>query len=378
MRQLHCFFVSMYLLLMIKYLFSHKIIEMGKHCFWALVVVIVMSGCSGNKIENVSIAGHIKGLGNDTIYVYGVDEFYNFVDTIYAKEDKFFYTIQADTAGKIILFFNETQAYPVFFNKKDKIIIEGDIEQLNMPTVKGNLANEKFGAFLRNVESIENLSKEVLEEKIDSFVHRNQSSPISVYLLDAYLIKEWQPNYKKIKQIIGTMTDKLQNDPSVERLKTYINLLEKTKKEEIIPSFSIPDINGEKISYATLNSKYIFIYFWASWDEESRLTHAKLRKINHTYAKYQKEKKKGEKKEFAIVGISLDVDKKNWKQAIKKDTLTWKQVCDLGGWNSNTAQQYAVEKLPATILVNSAGKVMERDIEWDSLSVRLSNLLKEK
>jgi peroxiredoxin len=247
-----------------------------------------------------------------------------------------------------------------------------------MPIVKGNLANEKLGTFLRNLGNIENLSKEAWEEKIDSFVHKNQSSPVSIYLLDTYLIREQQPNYKKIKQLIGTMTGKLQNDPSVERLKTYINLLEKTKKEEIIPSISIPDINGEKISYATLNSKYIFIYFWASWDEESRLTHAKLRKINHTYAKYQKEKKKGEKKEFAIVGISLDVDKKNWKQAIKKDTLTWKQVCDLGGWNSNTAQQYAVEKLPATILVNSAGKVMERDIEWDSLSVRLSNLLKEK
>ncbi|KAA6350413.1 Thiol-disulfide oxidoreductase ResA [termite gut metagenome] len=351
---------------------------MGKYCFWALIMVIVMSGCTSNKIENVSITGHIKGLGNDTIDVYGVDEFYNFVDTIYVKNDKFFYTLQADTAGKIMLLFNETQAYPVFFNKQDKIIIEGDAEQLSTPTVKGNLANKELGAFLRNLQNIKELSKQALEEKIDSFVHKNQSSPVSVYLLDTYLTREWQPNYEKIKQLIGIMTGKLQDDPYVEQLKTYINQLEKTKKEEIIPSFSIPDIKGEKISYATLDSKYILIYFWASWDEESRLTHAKLRKVNRTYAKYRKEKKKGEKKEFAMVGISLDVDKENWKQAIKKDTLIWTQVCDLGGWSSNAAQQYAIEKLPANILVNSAGRVIERNMEWDSLSVKLSNLLKEK
>jgi peroxiredoxin len=363
---------------MTKYLFSHKIIEMGKYCFGVLVVIITISGCNSNKIENVSITGHIKGLGNDTIYVYGVDEFYNFVDTLYAKDDKFFYAIPADTAGKIMLFFNETQAYPVFFNKKDKIIIEGDTKQLNMPTVKGNLANEELRAFVRNVESIEPLAEQVLEEKIDSFVHRNQSSPVSVYLLDTYLIRKWQPNYKKIKQLIGTMTGKLQDDPYVERLKDHINQVEKAKKGEIIPSFSLPDINGEKISYATLNSTYIFIYFWASWDEESRLTYTKLRKVNRTYAQYRKEKKNEEKKELAIVGISLDVDKENWQQAIKKDTLVGKQVCDLGGWHSNAVQQYAVEKLPANILVNSAGKVIERDMEWDSLSVKLSFLLKEK
>ncbi|KAA6350415.1 hypothetical protein EZS27_002260, partial [termite gut metagenome] len=42
------------------------------------------------------------------------------------------------------LLFNETQAYPVFFNKQDKIIIEGDAEQLSTPTVKGNLANKEL------------------------------------------------------------------------------------------------------------------------------------------------------------------------------------------------------------------------------------------
>ncbi|KAA6343379.1 Thiol-disulfide oxidoreductase ResA [termite gut metagenome] len=351
---------------------------MGKYCFGMLLGVIVMSGCNSNKIENVSITGHIKGLGNDTIYVYGVNGFYNFIDSIYVKEDKFFYTLQTDTAGKITLFFNETQAYPIFFNKKDKILIEGDTEHLNMPTVKGNPTNEELGAFLRKVQNIEELSKNTLEEKIDSFVHKNQSSPASVYLLDTYLTREWQPNDKKIKQIIGAMTAKLQDDPYVERLKTYVNQLEKTKKEEMIPSFSIPDANGKKISYATLDSKYILIYFWASWDEESRLTHEKLRKVNQAYAKYRKEEKKGEKKELAIVGISLDVDKESWKRAIKKDTLAGKQVCDLGGWNSNVVQQYAVEKLPVNILVNSAGKVIERDMEWDSLSVKLSNLGKEK
>ncbi|KAA6310960.1 Thiol-disulfide oxidoreductase ResA, partial [termite gut metagenome] len=71
-------------------------------------------------------------------------------------------------------------------------------------------------------------------------------------------------------------------------------------------------------------------------------------------------------------------DKNSWKQIVKKDTLTWTQVCDLSGWNSNIVKQYAVRELPANILINSKGKVIAQNIGRDSLSVRLPKLLEEK
>lgn len=35
-----------------------------------------------------------------------------------------------------------------------------------------------------------------------------------------------------------------------------------------------------------------------------------------------------------MLGISLDIDREAWETAIKKDTLSWDQVCDFTGLSS--------------------------------------------
>ncbi|KAA6310384.1 Thiol-disulfide oxidoreductase ResA, partial [termite gut metagenome] len=273
------------------------------------------------------------------------------MDTIYVKDDKFSYTIQADTINQITLLLNNRQTYPVFFDKKDKITIEGDTSHLETPIIMGNPTNEKLTAFLQELEGIEEISKKKLEEKVDSFIHRNQTSPISVYLLDTYFVKKAQPDYARIKQLIEAMSGELRDRPYMEKLMEFVEQAEKAEPEKVIPSFNLLDIKDKKVSYTTLDSKYILIHFWASWDDKSRQANAELRKINRIYTKKEKRgiKKKDDKKELSIVGVSLDVDKNSWKQIVKKDTLTWTQVCDLSGWNSNIVKQYAVRELPANI-----------------------------
>ncbi|KAA6327078.1 Thiol-disulfide oxidoreductase ResA [termite gut metagenome] len=349
--------------------------------FLLLFVVICLFGCNNNKTECVSITGNIKGLGDDTIYVYGVDEFFNFMDTIYVKDDKFAYTIQADTTDQIILLLNNRHIiYPVFFDKEGKITIEGDTSHLEMPIIMGNPANENLTVFLQKLENIEELSEKELEEKVDSFIHKNQASPASVYLLDTYFVEKAQPDYTRIKQLIEAMSGKLRDKPYMEGLMAFVEQTEQAEPEKVIPSFNTLDINDKKVSYTTLDSKYILIHFWASWDDKSRQANAELRKINRIYTKKERRriKKKEDKRELSILGISLDVEKESWKQTVKKDTLTWTQVCDLSGWNSNIIKQYAVREFPANILINSTGKVIARNIERDSLSVRLPKLLEER
>jgi hypothetical protein len=45
---------------------------------------------------------------------------------------------------------------------------------------------------------------------------------------------------------------------------------------------------------------------------------------------YKKEQKN---RNFALLGVSLDLDKKKWQETIKADTLKWEQVCDFSGWS---------------------------------------------
>lgn len=351
---------------------------MRNYCF-LLFTVIGLFGCK-NNVESVSVTGEIKGLGNDTVYLYGVDELADLTDTIYAKNDRFSYTIQVDAASQIILLFNNAQTYPVFFDKGDKITVKGDVERLHLLKVKGNSSNEKLTDFLEVLDSISPYENGI-EEKVDSFIRVNFTLPVSVYLLDNYFVQKESPDYAKIKELIDVMTGDLQDKPYIEALKETADYMEKAALNKSVSSFNIPGIDGKKISRSSFTSKHILVSFWASWEDESKTANAELRKVNRMYKEIEKKRKakkkkaKDEKEELSILSISLDTDRGIWKQVIKQDTLSWTQVCDTAGWNSEVVKQFAVHKIPANILINSYGKIIARDIAWDSLTVKLPELL---
>ena len=94
---------------------------------------------------------------------------------------------------------------------------------------------------------------------------------------------------------------------------------------------------------------------------------AELKRLNKEYKK---------NKNFAMLGISLDIDREAWEPAIKKDTLSWDQVCDFTGLSSETAKQYAILTLPTNILLSPTGKILARDIQGEALTDKLKELLK--
>ena len=69
---------------------------MKKVCLLYLLL-IGLSACGGKKTDSISLSGEIKGLGNDTIYLYGADRMYDRMDTLIAEKDKF--SAEADTVG---------------------------------------------------------------------------------------------------------------------------------------------------------------------------------------------------------------------------------------------------------------------------------------
>ena len=79
-----------------------------------------------------------------------------------------------------------------------------------------------------------------------------------------------------------------------------------------------------------------------------------------------------------MLGISVNMDRNNWKDAIKADTWNWEQVCDFMGWDNTAAQQYGVYTIPYNILLGTDGKVLERDIKGEELTNKLEELLKEE
>ena len=82
------------------------------------------------------------------------------------------------------------------------------------------------------------------------------------------------------------------------------------------------------------------------------------------------------KKGFGIIGVSLDESAEDWKKAIKDLNITWPQMSDLKGWQSEGAALYGVRAIPATVLIDQQGNIVARDLRGDQLMSKLGELMK--
>lgn len=342
---------------------------MKKNCI-LILIAICLFGCGKTVQKEVSITGEIKGLGTDTLYLYGMDEICDRIDTIFVKNDKFSYSSPIDTITSAFLLIRNQTEYPIFLDKGNKIKIKGDISNPEALTIDGNKYNQEFTVFQKELNELDTLSEQVLEQKAEEFIKQHHSSFVSLYLLDKYFVQKDSPDFNKIKKLIEVMAGILQDKLYIERLNESISQAEKTEIGKYAPFFSLPNVKGVKITRSSedFKKKNLLINFWASWND-SVSNYRSNSELKELYKKYKKNKYVG------MLGISFDVNKEQWKDAIKQDTLDWEQVCDFGGLNSETAKQYSVQQVPANILLSADGKILAKNLHGEELKKKIEEVV---
>ena len=290
-----------------------------KNSYFVYFLLIILSACNDKKSGTASLNGEIKGLGNDTIYIYGVDEMYDRMDTLLVENDKFSKTVSLDTLIAARLLFSDGTQYPFFMDEGNKIQIKGSAAELNSLEISGNTPNEEFSAFQKELKGLGTPSEKVLEDKAGKFINEHHSSLVSIYLLDKYFVQKEKPDYAQIKKLTEHMTGELKDRPYIDELLNHIQEEEKAA-------------------------------------------------IGKTAPYFRKNKK------FALLGVSLDMNKDTWQKAIKADTLEWEQVCDFSGWNAEIVKQLAIKTLPANILLNPFGKIEGKDMTEEAIKKKLKEI----
>lgn len=125
------------------------------------------------------------------------------------------------------------------------------------------------------------------------------------------------------------------------------------------PHFALPNLSGDKVALNDILSEndFVLVDFWASWCGGCIATFPALRDL---YASYHN-------RGFEIVSISIDEEPVKWKEGSETYNPTWINLGELEDFEGEVVTSYGVNGIPKTYLLNSEGKIVQKDLSTDQL-----------
>ncbi len=288
-------------------------------------------------------------------------------------------------------------------DSNESVKVEASLGQLSTPrTVSGSPNSEALHAFYRDAKAFDDERERLrvaigsqgdtamirqfnalnagFYEQCKTFATTHASSPAALTALGRLDMKRELPLFKMVRDSLrktmprsGFFTMMRDQVDRLEQQEIVLKMQEEEMKRlsNLLPAGgAAPEIrqatpDGGTFALSQLRGKVVLIDFWASWCRPCRIENPNVKKIHAKYAA----------KGFEILGVSLDRDHAAWVKAIKDDGLPWKHVSDLGFWNNAAAQEYGVQSIPYTVLVDRDGNILEKGLRAHELDAKLAAIL---
>lgn len=319
-----------------------------------LLLVLILISC-GTRSGHFKMEGRFLHMNQGELYVYSPDGGIDGLDTIKIEAGRFAYEIPCSKPATLVIIFPNYSVQPIFAESGGSVEVKADASHLKEMEVKGTDDNELMTKFRKQIAN--SSPPDELKYAIQ-FIKDHPESTVSVYLLNRYLIQTETPNYKQAANLLKILLKEQSGNVTLGRLQRQISGLGTLRVGDKLPNFTAKDVNGKLINNATLANQTIIISTWAVWSYES----LDFQRALNDAVKAGK---------IAALGISVDANPKEVRQALKNDDITFPNVCDGKMLSTPLLKTFGLTTVPDNIVVRN-GKIIERGITANTVRQRYS------
>lgn len=319
----------------------------------------IMLSCSG-KDEQFVLNGTVLNGGADSLLITGMDSRFDRVDTIRMEDGHFSYSCLLDTVTPLLLFYPDGRQDVIFADKGQTTTLLKDSTD-SPATIDGGVWNEQFAGFLADIAHDTAFSQ--TENHIDSFIQEHPLSEVSPYLIYRYYLQAKDLDRQRILDLTDRMSGQMHDNAFVADLR---NKAREGIGNNLLPGYiALTDTSLERKTLDNIHDKgNMLICVWASWDSVSRRANKEISSIRDKY----------KDKRITLAGISIDVNRKRWKEAVMQDSLDWQQYDDTDGWSSILVTQHRIDHLPYYFLIGAQHRIIAKGENTEIIERRINSL----
>ncbi|MEO3406287.1 TlpA disulfide reductase family protein [Mucilaginibacter sp. CAU 1740] len=223
---------------------------------------------------------------------------------------------------------------------------------------------KRYSAYIDTLNGFDQKLANSRKMALNQFIKGNNNTIIVPYEISRS--SDLFDDYTFYKKTLDQQSQSVKQSSYYEDALNLLKSVEKISRGGHASKLYGKDLNGHEFDNNFKNNKLILVNFWASWCVPCREEIPELKKV------YSEFKNKG----FDIVSVTIDEKYDRWKNVSEQEKMPWTNIGEIvDQFDSKNIKNFVVKSVPTNYLISADGKILNRNIEVDSLRKMLKHRL---